>query len=170
MLDDVYWFENRKLCCLLFVVLNPWFLQLSIYGPPLLPGMTLVACLATCTITELVSMWNLTRIEVHLCNMLSPEAPQLSLASYNWGLVRVFLSLLSNFLDDVCHIFSTCYLYSSSSVHFEVNYKLFNQIELKWQTSNTILAGLVLHLNSTEKCLVHFKYVQHTIHSGHKGP
>jgi len=29
-------------------------------------------------------MWNLTRIEVLLCNILSPEAPPLSLASYNW--------------------------------------------------------------------------------------
>ncbi|XP_010526438.1 PREDICTED: uncharacterized protein LOC104804008 isoform X2 [Tarenaya hassleriana] len=49
-------------------------------------GMMLVIALAMCTFTELVSMWNLTRREVELCNMLSPEAPRLSLAAYNWGL------------------------------------------------------------------------------------
>lgn len=57
------------------------------------PGLKLVTCLSVCTLLELLSMWNLTRIEVHLCNLLSPEAPQLSLASYNWGLVSKFLSL-----------------------------------------------------------------------------
>ncbi|XP_050369140.1 uncharacterized protein LOC126787269 [Argentina anserina] len=60
-------------------------------------GLTLVGCLAVCTIVELFSMWNLTRIEVHLCNMLSPEAPNLSLATYNWGLVFIAL-LVDNFL------------------------------------------------------------------------
>ncbi|KAK9947844.1 hypothetical protein M0R45_003445 [Rubus argutus] len=60
-------------------------------------GLTLVGCLAVCTIVELLSMWNLTRIEVHLCNMLSPEAPKLSLASYNWGLVFIAI-LVDNFL------------------------------------------------------------------------
>lgn len=58
------------------------------------PGLLLVSCLAICTAIELLSMWNLTRIEVQLCNMLSPEAPQLSLASYNWCLVSTFKSLL----------------------------------------------------------------------------
>lgn len=53
-------------------------------------GMTMVCSLAACTVIELFSMWNLTRVEVHLCNILSPEAPQLSLASYNWGLVNVY--------------------------------------------------------------------------------
>lgn len=55
----------------------------------LFPGLLLVTCLAVCTLTELFSMWNLTRVEVQLCNMLSPEAPQLSLASYNWCLVSI---------------------------------------------------------------------------------
>ncbi|KAA8534930.1 hypothetical protein F0562_029854 [Nyssa sinensis] len=41
-------------------------------------GLLLVGCLTICTIVELLSMWNLTRIEVRLCNMLSPEAPPLS--------------------------------------------------------------------------------------------
>ncbi|KAM1173708.1 hypothetical protein FF1_026364 [Malus domestica] len=60
-------------------------------------GLKLVGCLATCTIIELLSMWNLTRIEVHLCNMLSPEAPKLSLATYNWSLVFIAL-IVDNFL------------------------------------------------------------------------
>ncbi|KAF3442971.1 hypothetical protein FNV43_RR16889 [Rhamnella rubrinervis] len=60
-------------------------------------GLKLVTCLAVCTISELLSMWNLTRIEVHLCNLLSPEAPRLSLASYNWGLVFIAL-VVDNFL------------------------------------------------------------------------
>ena len=52
--------------------------------------MSLVILLAICTFIELLSMWNLTRREVTLCNLLSPEAPRLSLAPYNWGLVRSF--------------------------------------------------------------------------------
>ncbi|KAI4347059.1 hypothetical protein L6164_007908 [Bauhinia variegata] len=60
-------------------------------------GLSLVSILAICTFIELLSMWNLTRIEVHLCNMLSPEAPQLSLASYNWCLVFIAI-LVDNFL------------------------------------------------------------------------
>ena len=42
-------------------------------------------------------MWNLTRIEVHLCNLLSPETPKLSLATYNWSLVFIAL-IVDNFL------------------------------------------------------------------------
>ncbi|GAB4839023.1 hypothetical protein Ancab_028551 [Ancistrocladus abbreviatus] len=60
-------------------------------------GLTLVGCLAICTIVELLSMWTLTKVEVQLCNMLSPEVPQLSLASYNWCLVFVAM-LVDNFL------------------------------------------------------------------------
>ncbi|CAA3022104.1 Ceramide glucosyltransferase [Olea europaea subsp. europaea] len=60
-------------------------------------GLKLVGCLVVCTIIELLSMWNLTRIEVKLCNLLSPEAPPLSLASYNWCLVFIAM-LVDNFL------------------------------------------------------------------------
>ncbi|KAL8489719.1 hypothetical protein ACS0TY_025565 [Phlomoides rotata] len=60
-------------------------------------GLLLAGCHATCTIIELLSMWNLTRIEVQLCNILSPEAPPMSLASYNWCLVFVAM-LVDNFL------------------------------------------------------------------------
>ncbi|KAK7358383.1 hypothetical protein VNO77_00310 [Canavalia gladiata] len=63
-------------------------------------GLSLVAFLAICTLVELLSMWNLTRIEVQLCNMLSPEATQLSLASYNWCLVFIAM-LVDNFLYPV---------------------------------------------------------------------
>jgi hypothetical protein len=44
-------------------------------------------------------MWNLTRVEVQLCNLLSPEGPQVSLESFNWGLVSIFLLSLSNHLS-----------------------------------------------------------------------
>ncbi|XP_058213710.1 uncharacterized protein LOC131325448 isoform X2 [Rhododendron vialii] len=50
-------------------------------------GLLLAGGQAICTFIELLSMWNLTRIEVQLCNLLSPEAPPLSLASYNWCLI-----------------------------------------------------------------------------------
>ncbi|KAL3825196.1 hypothetical protein ACJIZ3_021225 [Penstemon smallii] len=60
-------------------------------------GLLLASCLATCTVIELLSMWNLTRIEVQLCNLLSPEAPPLTLASYNWCLVFIAM-LVDNFL------------------------------------------------------------------------
>ncbi|KAK6158983.1 hypothetical protein DH2020_006297 [Rehmannia glutinosa] len=63
-------------------------------------GLLLAGCLATCTVIELLSMWNLTRIEVQLCNVLSPEAPPLSLASYNWCLVFIAM-LVDNFLYPV---------------------------------------------------------------------
>jgi len=60
-------------------------------------GLLLVSCLAICTAIELLSMWNLTRIEVQLCNLLSPEAPRLSLATYNWVLVFIAM-VVDNFL------------------------------------------------------------------------
>lgn len=47
-------------------------------------GLKMVWLLVACTFVTLFSMWNLTRIEVLLCNILSPEAPPLSLTSYNW--------------------------------------------------------------------------------------
>ncbi|KAJ1703683.1 hypothetical protein LUZ63_003462 [Rhynchospora breviuscula] len=60
-------------------------------------GSLLACCLVICTLVELISMWNLTKVEIHLCNLLSPEGPPVSLGSFNWGLV--FLSLLvDNFL------------------------------------------------------------------------
>ncbi|KAF1862300.1 hypothetical protein Lal_00026826 [Lupinus albus] len=73
-------------------------------------GLVLVTILAVCTLVELLSMWNLTRIEVQLCNMLSPEAPQLSLASFNWCLVFVAM-LVDNFLYPISAVrshFSQC--------------------------------------------------------------
>lgn len=60
-------------------------------------GLKLVSFLFICTLTELVSMWNLTRVEIQLCNMLSPEGPKDSLRSYNWGLVFIAV-LVDNFL------------------------------------------------------------------------
>ncbi|KAH1264094.1 hypothetical protein GmHk_01G000076 [Glycine max] len=66
-------------------------------------SLTMVWILATCTLISLFSMWNLTRIEVLLCNILSPEAPRLSLASYNW--FKVFVAMLvGNFLYPISAI------------------------------------------------------------------
>ncbi|XP_047338072.1 uncharacterized protein LOC124941763 [Impatiens glandulifera] len=64
---------------------------------PVFSGMKLVIGQAICTLIELASVWNLTRIEVKLCNLLSPEAPKMSLASYNWCLVFIAM-LVDNFL------------------------------------------------------------------------
>ncbi|XP_028781099.1 uncharacterized protein LOC114737345 [Neltuma alba] len=66
-------------------------------------GLSLVSFLTICTFIALFSMWNLTRIEVHLCNLLSPEAPRLSLTSYNWCLVFIAM-LVDNFLYPVSAI------------------------------------------------------------------
>ncbi|PKA59270.1 hypothetical protein AXF42_Ash001364 [Apostasia shenzhenica] len=60
-------------------------------------GLSLSGCLAVCTLLELLAMWNLTKVEVQLCNMLSPEGPRVSLRSYNWGLIFIAL-LVDNFL------------------------------------------------------------------------
>lgn len=60
-------------------------------------GLFLVGLLFLCTLIELVSMWNLTKVEIQLCNMLSPEGPKVSLDSYNWGLVFIAV-LVDNFL------------------------------------------------------------------------
>ncbi|KAL8040539.1 hypothetical protein ABFX02_10G105000 [Erythranthe guttata] len=75
------------------------------FGEATLPctGLRFVGGLATCTVIELLSMWNLTRIEVQLCNLLSPEAPPLSLASYNWCLVFIAM-VVDNFLYPVSAI------------------------------------------------------------------
>ncbi|CAL0332505.1 unnamed protein product [Lupinus luteus] len=73
-------------------------------------GLSMASILATCTLAELLSMWNLTRIEVQLCNMLSPEAPPLSLASYNWCLVFIAM-LVDNFLYPIS---ATCSYFSQS--------------------------------------------------------
>ncbi|XP_044470845.1 uncharacterized protein LOC123199886 [Mangifera indica] len=114
--SNVNWIMNRALfsshCYLSWGFVAPYFMAvihvaaaLQTYIKGYSPeetnstsgGLLLVSCLAICTFTELLSMWNLTRIEVHLCNMLSPEAPKLSLATYNWGLVFIAL-LVDNFL------------------------------------------------------------------------
>jgi len=60
-------------------------------------GLYMVGLLFICTLIELVSMWNLTKVEIQLCNMLSPEGPKVSLDSFNWGLVFIAV-LVDNFL------------------------------------------------------------------------
>eukprot|EP00256_Glycine_max_P070696 XP_025985291.1 uncharacterized protein LOC100817409 isoform X2 [Glycine max] len=118
-LTNVNWVMNRALftthCYLSWGFVAPYFMAmihvaaaLRFYYKGFSPeeiaytsgGLSLVTFLAICTLVELLSMWNLTRIEVQLCNMLSPEAPQLSLASYNWCLVFIAM-LVDNFLYPV---------------------------------------------------------------------
>lgn len=85
-------------------------------------GLSLAGCLAVCTIIELFSMWNLTKVEIQLCNMLSPEGPRVSLGSYNWGLV--FLAMLvDNFLYPISAVRSH---YSQSINWSGVRYHLRN--------------------------------------------
>ncbi|BAT72871.1 hypothetical protein VIGAN_01031400 [Vigna angularis var. angularis] len=116
---NVNWIMNRALftthCYLSWGFVAPYVMAmihvaaaLRFYNKEFFPeeityssgGLLLVTILAICTLVELLSMWNLTRIEVQLCNMLSPEAPQLSLASYNWCLVFIAM-LVDNFLYPV---------------------------------------------------------------------
>ncbi|CAN1762116.1 hypothetical protein LINPERHAP1_LOCUS8214 [Linum perenne] len=115
-ISRVNWIMNRALfsthCYLSWGFATPYFMAvvhvaaaLRIYAQGyareetvfVSKGLLLVTCLSACTFIELFSMWNLTRIEVHLCNMLSPEAPRLSLGSYNWVLVFVAM-VVDNFL------------------------------------------------------------------------
>ncbi|KAL1804858.1 hypothetical protein ACET3Z_027926 [Daucus carota] len=85
-------------------------------------GLLLVGLQALCTVIELLSMWNLTRIEVQLCNMLSPEAPSLSLASYNWALV--FIAML---VDNFLYPFSAMRSHFSQSINWSgIRYHLKN--------------------------------------------
>ncbi|KAL5729007.1 hypothetical protein ACHQM5_002020 [Ranunculus cassubicifolius] len=82
-------------------------------------GLNLVVCLAVCTVIELLSMWNLTRVEIHLCNILSPEETRMSLDSYDWKLVFVSL-LVDNFLYPISAIrshFSQCIDWSGVQYH-----------------------------------------------------
>ncbi|KAJ9538750.1 hypothetical protein OSB04_031483 [Centaurea solstitialis] len=84
--------------------LNEYFLEEHIFDTD---GLTMTVSLAICTVIELLSMWNLTRIEIQLCNMLSPEEPPLSLKTYKWSLVFVAM-LVDNFLYPISAI-RTCF-------------------------------------------------------------
>ncbi|CAA6669556.1 unnamed protein product [Spirodela intermedia] len=108
-------------------------------------GLLLTACLAACTILELISMWNLTKVEIQLCNMLSPEGPPLSLRSYNWGLVFVAM-LVDNFLFPVSAMRS----HLSQSINWSgVRYNLKNgrisRIERCGDPDYSYLGGKNLH-------------------------
>lgn len=54
---------------------------------------------------EIVSLWNLSRVEIDLCNALSPEQQPVSIHSYNWLLVFWAL-LVDNFLYPLSAIYS----------------------------------------------------------------
>ncbi|OVA08534.1 Ceramide glucosyltransferase [Macleaya cordata] len=83
--------------------LRVYFRAYSFEGTSTSGGLILAGCLAVCTFIELLSMWNLTKVEIQLCNNLSPEGPPVSLGSYNWGLI--FLAMLvDNFLYPISAI------------------------------------------------------------------
>ncbi|OVA12490.1 Ceramide glucosyltransferase [Macleaya cordata] len=113
-MTKVNWLMNRALftvhCYLSWGFVAPFFmamihiaaaLRIRTYPfeetPATSCGLVLVGCLAICTLIELLSMWNLTKVELQLCNMLSPEEPPVSLDSYNWVLIFIAL-LVDNFL------------------------------------------------------------------------
>ncbi|XP_024960537.1 uncharacterized protein LOC112501113 [Cynara cardunculus var. scolymus] len=119
---NINWIMNRALfsvhCYLSWGFVSPYIMAIfhlvaalgfrlkdNIAEEPVLnpKGLILVGCLVICTGIELLSMWNLTRIEVRLCNMLSPEAPPLSLSAYNWCLVFVAM-VVDNFLYPISAI------------------------------------------------------------------
>ncbi|XP_020577062.1 uncharacterized protein LOC110022451 [Phalaenopsis equestris] len=120
-IDDVNWMMNRALFSshiyLSWSFVVPYFMAVMHIGAALRApyskypirevapsyGLSLAGCLAVCTLVELLAMWNLTKVEVQLCNMLSPEGPRVSLRSYNWGLI--FLAMLvDNFLYPISSI------------------------------------------------------------------
>ncbi|KAI3969003.1 hypothetical protein MKW92_020766 [Papaver armeniacum] len=83
--------------------LRVYFRGYSFDGTSPTGGLVLVGCLAISTLIELFSMWNLTKVEIQLCNDLSPEGPPVSLGSYNW--VLIFLAMLvDNFLYPISAI------------------------------------------------------------------
>ncbi|KAK9102307.1 hypothetical protein Sjap_019561 [Stephania japonica] len=92
-------------------------------------GLRLATSLAVSTVIELLSMWNLTKVEIQLCNILSPEEPPVSLESYNWALI--FLAMLvDNFLYPISAVrshFSQCIDWSGVWYHLK-NGKI-NKIE-----------------------------------------
>ncbi|XP_057839155.1 uncharacterized protein LOC131049143 isoform X2 [Cryptomeria japonica] len=68
-------------------------------------GLILVGCLAVCTVIEIISVWNITRVEIELCNALSPEEPRVSISQYNWGLVLIAM-VVDNFLYPLSAFYS----------------------------------------------------------------
>lgn len=68
-------------------------------------GLMHVGYLAACTVIEIVSLWNITRVEIKLCNALSPEESPISFGQYNWGLIFIAM-LVDNFLYPVSAFYS----------------------------------------------------------------
>ncbi|XP_042461658.1 uncharacterized protein LOC122045489 [Zingiber officinale] len=110
-ISEVNWMMNRALfsthCYLSWGFVLPYFMalihvaaflrapntgSLSKESSSSYTGLLLVIGLLISTVIELLSMWSLTKVEVQLCNMLSPEGATLSLDSYKWGFV--FLAML----------------------------------------------------------------------------
>ncbi|KAF3329466.1 Ceramide [Carex littledalei] len=163
----VNWFMNRALflvhCYLSWAFVFPYFMA-AVHVVVLLRaphtsesslkeasasscGLFLASLLLICTLLELISMWNLTKVEIQLCNLLTPEGPRVCLNSFNWGLVFLAV-LIDNFMFPVSAFRS----YITQSVNWSgIRYYLkdgkVSKIErLKKTGSNyTYLAGKRLH-------------------------
>ncbi|KAK1354812.1 Ceramide glucosyltransferase [Heracleum sosnowskyi] len=110
-------------------------------------GLFLVGWHALFTLWALLAVWNLTRVEVQLCNVLSPEGPQISIASYNLFLVFIAL-LVGNVLFPICALrshFSQCINWSGIVYHLK-NGKI-HKIDRKKEKAQkfTDLSGKHLH-------------------------
>uniref|UniRef100_A0A0E0FX89 ceramide glucosyltransferase n=1 Tax=Oryza nivara TaxID=4536 RepID=A0A0E0FX89_ORYNI len=99
--SKVNWMMNRALfashCYLSWGFVWPYIMALVHVMVALRAPYSEIVKDASNSSCELVSMWNLTKVEIQLCNMLSPEGPKVSLGSYNWGLVFIAV-LVDNFL------------------------------------------------------------------------
>uniref|UniRef100_A0A0D9V993 ceramide glucosyltransferase n=1 Tax=Leersia perrieri TaxID=77586 RepID=A0A0D9V993_9ORYZ len=99
--SKVNWMMNRALfashCYLSWGFVWPYIMALVHVVTALRAPYSEIVKDASTASCELVSMWNLTKVEIQLCNMLSPEGPKVSLGSYNWGLVFIAV-LVDNFL------------------------------------------------------------------------
>uniref|UniRef100_A0A0D9YIV2 ceramide glucosyltransferase n=1 Tax=Oryza glumipatula TaxID=40148 RepID=A0A0D9YIV2_9ORYZ len=99
--SKVNWMMNRALfashCYLSWGFVWPYIMALVHVVVALRAPYSEIVKDASNSSCELVSMWNLTKVEIQLCNMLSPEGPKVSLGSYNWGLVFIAV-LVDNFL------------------------------------------------------------------------
>eukprot|EP00249_Psilotum_nudum_P017701 c26449_g1_i1 orf=626-1981(-) len=72
---------------------------------PSTAGVILSFCSLICVGIEISSLWNLSKVEIELCNTLSPEEPPVSIHLYNWFFVFVAL-LVDNFLYPISAMYS----------------------------------------------------------------
>ncbi|KAG6548219.1 hypothetical protein Mapa_010270 [Marchantia paleacea] len=67
------------------------------FNPDIKTGLVVIGCTITSSLIEVLSMKRLSRVEIDLCNALSPESPKVSIEPYDWFLV-FFSTICSNFM------------------------------------------------------------------------